>query len=304
MAGVRPSLIAAAAAGAVAVAARLWRGRHTAKAEARSLERRPIGPDGVVAGAAGFTLHREHAPAVLLLHGAGDTPSAFRYLATDLHRRGYSVRAPLLPGHGRTIREFAAVKPDDWYDAARGELRALRERHEWVAVVGLSMGGALAARLAADPGLGAELPAVVLLAPYLHPPAFVRYAALAAVGWGSIATYVDSVDPRSIHDAAERERTLGHGVMTPAALRALVRLAAAAARELPRITAPTLMIQSHHDNRVPAAGARRAFEAIGARDKRMVWREVGGHILPVDHGRDEVIAEVATWLGQHGGVTA
>ena len=41
------------------------------------------------------------------------------------------------------------------------------------------------------------------------------------------------------------------------------------------------------------SGAERAFARIGASDKRMVWREVGGHILTVDHGWNEVVADVA-----------
>ena len=32
-------------------------------------------------------------------------------------------------------------------------------------------------------------------------------------GWGAVAAYVDTMDPRSIHDASEREKALGYGVM-------------------------------------------------------------------------------------------
>lgn len=301
--GVAAAAAATGAAGAAAVA-RWWRRRHASTLEAWSLARRPLGPDGLIAGAGGFTLHRHHAPAVLLLHGAGDTPGTLRYLGDDLHGRGYSVHAPLLPGHGRTIREFAVVGADAWYDAARDELRALHARHEWVAVVGLSMGGALAARLAADAEFAGRLPALVLLAPYLSPPRFVRAAAWSSVGWGVMAAYVQTMDPRSIHDPAEREKALGYGVMTPAALRALVRTADTGFAGLPRVQAPTLMIQSRHDNRIPADGAERTFARLGAADKQMLWREVGGHVLTVDHGREDVIAAVADWLAAHGGAAA
>lgn len=296
--------IALATAAGVVAGVRWWRRRHATAVEQRTHALRPPGADGVIPGAAGYTLTRLHAPAVLLLHGAGDTPAALRYLARDLHDRGYSVRAPLLPGHGRTIREFATVEPEAWYTAARDELRRLLAAHEWVAVVGLSMGGALTVRLAADPEFADDVPAIVLLAPYLSPPRFVRWVAWSSAGWGSVAAYVESLDPRSIHDPEERAKALGYGVMTPAALRALVHTADAAAAALPRVTAPALMIQSRHDNRIPAAGAERAFGRMGAADKRMMWRDVGGHILTVDHGREEVIAAVAAWLAAHGGIDA
>jgi len=253
-------------------------------------------------GARGFSLDRPNAPAVLLLHGVGDTPASLRYLAEALHAEGYAVEVPLLPGHGRTLRDFSAVTADAWYDAAREALRALLARREWVAVGGLSMGGALSARLAADDELGDAVQAVVLLAPYLVPPAFVRAAARLSRAWGVVVPYVSTQDPRSIQDEVERARALGYGAMTPSALRALVATADAARVALPRITAPTLVVLSRHDNRVAAASAERAFARIGSADKRMLWRDIGGHILPVDHGRDEVFAATLDWLAMHGGV--
>src|SRR5689334_15936667 len=66
-----------------------------------------IGPDGIIVGAAGYELSRANAPAVLIIHGAGDTPQTVRYLADELYARGFHVAVPLLPGHGRTIKEFS-----------------------------------------------------------------------------------------------------------------------------------------------------------------------------------------------------
>lgn len=295
-------LVLIAAAGGVAVTTRWWRRHHAARTEAAAAARFPVGPDGLIPGASAFSLERAGAPAVLVLHGAGDTPNSMRYFAEALHAAGYAVRVPLLPGHGRQIREFAAVTADAWIAEARGELEALERRHPWVAVAGLSMGGALAARLGADPGHGARLGAVVLFAPYLTPPAPVRLGALLSHGWGAVVEYVSTIDPRSIHDEEERARAIGYGIMTPGALRALVRTARAAFDALPGIQAPTLMVHSRHDNRVQAAAARRAFERIGASQKRLVWREIGGHILPVDHGREEIFEAVVEWLAVHGGV--
>jgi carboxylesterase len=289
---------AAAALGAAAAGGRWWRRHHARRAEREAAARLPLGEDGLIEGAAPIVLERDGGPAVLLLHGAGDTPASMRYLATALHEAGYAVHVPLLPGHGRTIRHYTAVTADDLFAAAQDALKALRGGHRSVAVAGLSMGGALAARLAASDA-GAGLAAAVLLAPYLTPPRYVRAAAFCARGWGLVREYVTTMDPRSIHDPVERERALGYGVMTPAALRALVATADAAFAALPHVMVPTLMVHSRHDNRVPEAPARRAFARIGATDKRLLWRDVGGHILPVDHGRDEVFAAVIDWLGAH-----
>src|SRR5262245_3588478 len=84
-----------------------------------------IGPDGIIAGAAGYELARPDAPAVLVFHGAGDTPQTVRYLSEELHARGFHVVAPLLPGHGRTIREFSRVTADALTTAAFESYHAL-----------------------------------------------------------------------------------------------------------------------------------------------------------------------------------
>src|ERR671929_869167 len=135
---------------AALTAALLWRARSAARAVERAVaERLPVGADGVVPGAAAIDLREptgESAPTagVLLLHGFGDTPQVFTYLAAELHARGYAVYAPLLPGHGRTLRDFAASSAEDWLAPAGKALREMGERYDRVGVVGLSMGGALA----------------------------------------------------------------------------------------------------------------------------------------------------------------
>src|SRR5687767_5130025 len=154
--------------------------------ERLALERLPVGADGVVEGAGGFTHAGSPDRAVLILHGFGDTPQTVHYLADHLHELGFTVHAPLLPGHGRTLAEFRVSDADAWLAAAADELSALRERFRFVGLVGVSMGGALAVVLASrastlgaapsgaaagadamggSPAAGPD--ALVLLAPYL-----------------------------------------------------------------------------------------------------------------------------------------
>lgn len=68
----------------------------------------------------------------------------------DLAARGYTVSVPRLPGHGTTWQEMNRTSWQDWYGELDQELTALRETCDQVFVAGLSMGGALALRLAAQ----------------------------------------------------------------------------------------------------------------------------------------------------------
>ena len=246
-------------------------------------------------GAEPFELDAKGGRAVLLVHGGGDTPQTLRYLADVLHARGYAVRAPLLPGHGRALREFTTVTADAWLDTVRTEYRALRARHGWVGVIGLSMGGALAVQLAAE--VGDELPALGLVAPYLSIPIHVRRAARLAPVWGLMLPYVRSGESgRSIHDPVEEQKSRAYGIFTPAALRALTITADRASTLLPRVIAPTVVIQSREDNRITPQACESCFETLGAREKRLVWVEGAGHIITVDRGRERVLNELAEWM--------
>ncbi len=269
------------------------RRRRASAMRAVTQRHRRLGPGGIVVGGEPFTLHRPSAPAILLLHGGGDTPQSMRYLGDELYARGYHVEAPLLPGHGRSLREFARVTADELTACARNSYESLRRSHGTAAVMGLSMGGALAVQIAAE---HPELPALVLLAPYLAMPTRVERAVRWAWFWGPLLTAVRSGDGASILDPAERELGLAYGVFTPAALRALRDTMVRANAVLDRVRAPTLVIQSRGDNRITSADTERAFARLGAPVKRLDWTTGAGHVITVDYGRDAVIRDSADWI--------
>ena len=280
----------AAALGAMLV----WRVASARRVERATAARLRTGADGIVPGAGPIDLRAEHArEGVLLLHGFGDTPQTLGYLAGELHSRGYGVLAPLLPGHGRTLQAFARSRGDEWIAAAREAHGELTRRHDRVAIVGLSMGGALAATVAAREK---ELRALVLLAPYLDAPTAVRRLAAARHLVGATTSYVAASDERSILDPAERARSLGYRTATPRLLYELVGIADRGRAALGLVTAPTLIIQSRQDGRVAPAVAERALQALGSSVKQLEWLDGCGHVITVDYQRDRVAQLVSDWL--------
>ncbi len=256
--------------------------------------RLPVGPSGIIEGAEPIVRERVGArEAVLLLHGFGDTPQTLAYLADELHARGWDVHAPLLPGHGRTLRSFASSRSQQWVGAAREALDYLLARYQRVALVGQSMGGALAAILAAERD---RVVALALLAPYVELPPrlrrLVRHHQLIHV----LTPVLRGNSDRSILDPAERTRSLGYRAMTPGLARELSMVAERARMALPRIRVPTLLAQSRQDNRLASAVADRAFAALGAKDKELLWLEGAGHVITVDYGREKLIETVAEWI--------
>jgi carboxylesterase len=262
------------------------------------VDRHDIDTGRVIKGAETIDMQEESSHGVLLLHGFGDTPQTLSVLAQRLHRVGYSVFAPLLPGHGRTMYAFTRSRADEWIDAAKSSLLEMRSRHEAVSVVGLSMGGAIAVILAAEV---TDISSLVLIAPYLGMPRALRLAAASHWVWGRLAGEINARNPRSIRDPIEREKNLAYGAVTARALFELLKIVRRARKAIPGVRAPTLIIQSRQDPRIAPDVAESALGRIGAREKQLVWTEGAGHIITVDYGRERVFSEVEKWLRSHAG---
>ena len=278
---------------ALLVAAAAARAVYPMALERRQGSRRSIGGDGVLVGASPIDLPAAGSHGVLLIHGAGDTPQSHAELARHLHGRGFSVRAPLLKGHGRELSALKSVDADEWLEQVRSEFERMRASHDRVSIVGLSMGGALAIMLAADRN---DVNSLVLLAPYVEMPPVVARLAKTAALWGWLVPYFSSRGDASIHDPAAAARALGHGIMTPEALRALAEVVRRADQALPRVKAPALMIQSREDNRILPETAERAFARLGSAHKRFIWTSGAGHVITVDYGYQRVFEHTTDWL--------
>ena len=100
---------------------------------------------------------------VLISHGFTGMPSSMRPWAEHMAAAGYTVRLPLLPGHGTTWQDMNTTRWPDWYATIEASFRELTARCEQVFAVGLSMGGTLVTKLAEDhPG---EVAGLVLVNP-------------------------------------------------------------------------------------------------------------------------------------------
>jgi carboxylesterase len=253
--------------------------------------------DGVVEGAQEFMLAGTNGRALLLLHGSGDTPQSMRYFGNRLHDAGYTVYAPLLPGHGRSPRDFATATAADYYDATRKAFVALRRSSDWIGLIGLSMGGALAARLAVE---SPDVRVVALLAPYLVPPSGVRWTRDTAKLWSLTAPYLRGRGEASVHDASAQALSRAYGTFSPGALEALVETAREGLRALPELTQPTLVINSDQDNRIPRKLALSAMEKIHA-PMEQHWVSGCGHVITIDYCKDTVADFVLAFLARHAG---
>ncbi|MDQ1689722.1 MAG: carboxylesterase, partial [Frankiaceae bacterium] len=108
-------------------------------------------PQTVVPGAEPFAADGGRV-GVLVSHGFTGSPASVRPWAQALADAGYSVRLPLLPGHGTRWEDANKTTWHDWYAAVEASFDELRGRCDTVFAMGLSLGGTLALRLAEERG--------------------------------------------------------------------------------------------------------------------------------------------------------
>jgi carboxylesterase len=217
--------------------------------------------------------------AILLSHGFTSTPASLRPWAEALAGAGHTVRVPRLPGHGTTWRDMNRTTWADWYgalDAAFGELRA---RSRIVVVGGLSMGGALALRLAqrhgADEGTGVDGVVVV------NPAVKLDQRGLWALPVGrwllpSTAPVGNDIrKPGVVEDAYDRTPT--H------AAHSMVRGMRTVVRDLSTVTQPVLVLRSAADHVVPAASSALVLERVSSPDTEEVVLAQSYHVATLDH---------------------
>lgn len=270
-------------------AQRKWRALRHARRFLAKFERHP---DGVIVGAEARTYAADPHRALLLIHGYNDAPASLDDVARALHAAGWTVRLPLLPGHGRSIEAFNAWTGEDAVAVVRAEYEALRATHSTVVVGGLSMGGALATWLAAE----ADVDGLVLFAPMLFVPRPMQVAVSTARVWSLLTVQVSGGSTRSIWDPEARKRSISYGCSTRRSLEALEYVAEGVIPRLGFAKAPTLVCQSRQDNRLPEDQSKRAFARLGAADKTVHWVEGAGHVLTMDYGWRDLAATVAQWL--------
>lgn len=89
---------------------------------------------------------------VLLSHGFTGSPASMVPWGRHLAGLGYAVAVPRLPGHGTTWQELNRTEWQDWYGEVERAFEKLSADCDRVVVGGLSMGGGLVLKLAAEHG--------------------------------------------------------------------------------------------------------------------------------------------------------
>jgi carboxylesterase len=241
----------------------------------------------VIKGAEEFMLQGTNNKGVLLIHGYTGTPAEMRLLGDHLHQEGYTVLGVLLPGHGTKPEDLNETEWQDWYAAAEKGFKRLEECCTEVMVAGLSMGGVLAIKVAA------ELPvskAAILAAPIYVQDKRVPFLPL-------LRHFIKYLKKRQRCYFSADKYNLAYNVMPVkplGSLFALVRLCKE--RLLKKITVPCIVLQSKIEHTVNPESAQYIYDNISSEEKKLVWYKNSGHILTLDVERESVFKEISKFF--------
>ncbi|MHB9862433.1 alpha/beta hydrolase [Streptomyces sp. YIM S03343] len=227
---------------------------------------------------------------VLLCHGFTGCPQSLRPWAGHLAEHGLTVSLPLLPGHGTRWEDMALTGWPDWYAEVDRELRALGEQCSRVFVAGLSMGGALALRLAAKHGDAVSGVVVVNPANKVH--------GLAAHGLPVVRHLVRSTKGIASDIALPGAEELGYDRVPLDAAHSLRGFLRMVDGELPQVTQPLLLLHSTQDHVVPPVDTARILGRVSSMDVTEILLEQSYHVATLDYDADRIVAESLAFIGR------
>lgn len=239
--------------------------------------------------AAPFRLDGSNGEAFVLLHGFTGNPAHFRHLGSQLCAAGYTINAPLLPGHGRAFEDLSTVDRSHWVEATLDAAREVGD-HRRVHLVGLSMGGLLSV-------VAATRLDVATVTTINSPIVFCDWR----VQFSRIARFVKpdirwpEEPPPALDDEVAPYWIHADGFPT-VAVAELFSLSRDALKLAPRVAIPSLVIQSKTDDTSHPKSGPRLHGALGGRS-RLLWLEHSMHNALFDTERDVIRDAVLGLVG-------
>jgi carboxylesterase len=226
---------------------------------------------------------------VLLCHGFPGAPGSMRPWADHLAQAGYSVRLPLLPGHGTRWQDANRTTFDDWLAEVTREFRELTATCRAVVICGLSMGGTLTLRLAElypDAMAG-----IVLVNPSVLTQ---RWDAKWMLPW---LQRIVPAYPGIIGDIARPGVTEpGYKYMPTKAVYSLSKAWPVVRRDLSKITAPVLLLYSTVDHVVEPVNAQVVRAEIGSSDITVIELTRSYHVATLDHDAELIFTSSVEFI--------
>ena len=225
---------------------------------------------------------------VLLIHGFTSDPASLRAWADHLVAEGYSVRLPLLPGHGTRWQDANHTTFADWLGAVTVELQELAATCRAVIVGGLSMGGTLTLRLAE---LFPDALAGIML---VNPSVLTRHPE------AKLLPVIKTITPMFFPIAGDIAKPgvveSGYNWMPTRAMYSLWKAWPIVRADLPKVTAPLLLLHSRIDHTVEPVNSDVVRAGVSSTDIVDIVLERSYHVATLDYDAELIFTSSVEFI--------
>jgi carboxylesterase len=230
---------------------------------------------------------------VLLVHGFTGAPPSMRPWGEFLHSKGYTVRVPLLPGHGTKPEDLNKVKWQEWPAKVEAELDELYKSCDQVFIAGLSMGGGTTLYVAAENN--ERISGLILVNPMINRSSSVL--SLLPLWAKYLLTFTVKLR-ESVGNDIKRPGITEHGYDATASTGAyeLFKMLKVTRTKLGKVTIPVQLFHSIHDHTLPVCNTDIIMNEIGSSDKTRIELVNSYHVATLDYDQELIFQNSLTFI--------
>ena len=225
---------------------------------------------------------------VLFVHGFTGAPPSMRPWAEFLLSKGYTVRVPLLPGHGTKPQDLNEVKWQEWPAKVQGELEELFKSCDQVFLAGLSMGGGTSLYVTEENN--DRLSGLILVNPMIHVP-FVS----APVGY--VLSRFQKLRT-SVGNDIKRPGITEHGydALPTRGIHQLLIMLKKTRQNLSKVTVPVQLFHSVEDHTLPVSNTEIIMAGLGSVNKTRIELINSYHVATLDYDQELIYQNSLTFI--------
>jgi carboxylesterase len=220
-----------------------------------------------------FSLKGTNGICVILIHGFTATTVEVRPIAEYLNHEGFSVNAPLLPGHGTSPEDLNRQTWKNWVDTVVEIYRQCKIDHEKIFIGGESMGGVITCYLAA---MFPEIKGIMLYAPAIK---------VEKLEYSKYIRFFRKLIPKNNNKEGQEKDLFpwqGYKVNPTRAAYQLYLLQNNTRKILSKINQPAIIFQGKSDKTISTEGPKLIYNNIQSTNKEFVLLENSKHCVLLD----------------------